>query len=326
MIRHKILDLLAERPGEFVSGEQISQELNLTRAAVWKQMKGLKEAGYEIEAQTKNGYRLLASPLALDSWALARELETENLGRELYFYEDISSTNEKAKELARQRAAHGAVVIARRQSAGHGRMQRLWESPAGGLWMTVVLKPNLSLAEASKLTLVTGVAVVDALRDLTGLKPGIKWPNDILFEGKKLAGILAEVVGEWTTIQTMVIGIGVNANIERKDLSPELPAASLHDLLGRKLDLNRLAASILKYLEQGLKEFEQDGFAPLRELWLERALGIGRECAIEKGGQVYRGIIRGIAPDGELLVEAEGKEHHFSAGEVRLRAVNGEYF
>ncbi len=326
MIRHKILDLLTTRPGEFVSGEQISQGLNLTRAAIWKQIKGLKEAGYEIEAQTKNGYRLLATPLALDAWAVAQELKTERLGRELYLYEEISSTNEKAKELARQGAAHGAVVIGRRQTAGHGRMQRLWESPPGGLWMSVVLRPNLSLADASKLTLVTGVAVVGALREMGELRPGIKWPNDVIFEGKKLAGILAEVVGEWTTIQTMVIGIGVNANLERKDLSPELPAGSLQELLGCPLDLNKLAAGILEKLEEGLNIFERDGFAPLRELWLERALGIGRECAIEKGGQVYRGIMRGIAADGELVVEVDGQDHKFASGEVRLRAVNGEYF
>ncbi|WP_460000509.1 biotin--[acetyl-CoA-carboxylase] ligase [Paradesulfitobacterium aromaticivorans] len=325
-MRHKILDLLVARPREFVSGEQISQELNLTRAAIWKQIKGLKEAGYEIEAQTKNGYRLLATPLALDAWAVAQELKTERLGRELYLYEEISSTNEKAKELARQGAAHGAVVIGRRQTAGHGRMQRLWESPPGGLWMSVVLRPNLSLADASKLTLVTSVAVVGALREMGELKPGIKWPNDVIFEGKKLAGILAEVVGEWTTIQTMVLGIGVNANLERKDLSPELSAGSLQELLGCPLDLNKLAAGILEKLEEGLNIFERDGFAPLRELWLERALGIGRECAIEKGGQVYRGIMRGIAADGELVVEVDGQDHKFAAGEVRLRAVNGEYF
>ena len=192
--------------------------------------------------------------------------------------------------------------------------------------MSIVLKPNLSLAEASKLTLATGVAVVDALREMFSLKVGIKWPNDVIYEGKKLAGILAEVVGEWTTIQTMVIGIGVNANLKREDLSPDLPAASLRQILGQEIDLNRLAARILEHLELELKSLEAEGFGSLRERWTERAIGIGRECLVERNGQTLTGILRGISEDGELIMQVGEKEYKFSAGEVRLRATSGKYF
>lgn len=326
MVRNEILTLLAGQRGEFVSGETISQRLNITRAAIWKQIQALKEAGYEIEAMTKNGYRLLATPLSLDEWAVQNHLSTDRLGRKIYLYGELPSTNEQAKDLAKKGEEHGTVVISRRQTAGHGRMQRLWESPHGGLWMSVILKPQLSLADASKITLATSVAVVDAVREMLGLNVGIKWPNDIVYEGKKLVGILAEVVGEWTTVQTMIVGIGVNANIRREDLSPELAATSLREILEREFDLNLLAAQILNQLEQEVTGLEKGQFAFLRERWLERAVGIGKESVVQQGNKKYEGIFRGISADGQLVLQIGEENFSFSAGEVRLRARNGAYY
>ena len=179
-MRKQILNLLDQQQGEYVSGEEISQKFNITRAAVWKQIKVLKDLGYEIEAQTKKGYRLLSAPMDLEEWAIQRELKTVSLGKNLKLFEELSSTNDYAKDWARLGIDHGAVVIAKKQSSGRGRLRRIWESPEGGLWMSMILKPNLELAEAAKLTLSAGVALAQTCKNLYGLEVKIKWPNDIV--------------------------------------------------------------------------------------------------------------------------------------------------
>lgn len=326
MLRHDILHLLAARPDKYVSGEKISQQLNVTRAAIWKQIQVLKEEGFEIKGQTKNGYCLLKTPCSLNEWVLKKALTTTSLGSKIYLEDELESTNVRAKELARQGGVHGQVVLARHQSLGRGRLQRQWESPRGGLWMSVVLRPNLSLADASKLTLAASVAIADAFEELFSLRIGIKWPNDLIFNGLKIAGILGEVVGEWNAVQTLILGMGVNANFPRERLSPLLNATTLFEILKNEVNLNILAATILKNLEQHLISLEKKAFEELRVSWLERAVGLGAEVRILWAEQVIQGIFKGITIDGALLLETEDGEKSFSGGEVQLRSKTGNYF
>jgi BirA family biotin operon repressor/biotin-[acetyl-CoA-carboxylase] ligase len=326
MVREKILDLLAANPGEYVSGEFMSEHLQLTRAAIWKQIKVLKKAGFQIEAQTKRGYRLLQTPLTINAWTIKHLLKTRQLGRELDLNVEVASTNKRAKELAGKGMDHGTVVLSETQIVGVGRMQRHWESPKGGLWMSVILKPKLSLADASKLTLCAGVAVVDAIAEVCKIKVGIKWPNDVVYNGQKLVGILAEVVGEWNTVQTMVIGIGVNVNLHRDQLSKELFATTLQEITGIIFDLNTLTAKILEYLEEELINLETKGFDSLRDNWMQRAVGLGQTAVIQQGNRTFEGVIQGISVDGELIIKIGEENHTFSAGEVRVRSTTGTYF
>ena len=326
MLRHDILHLLAAHPEEYVSGERISQQLNVTRAAIWKQIKVLKEEGFEIEGQTKNGYRLLKMSLSLNEWALKQALTTTSLGCTIYLEDELASTNVRAKELAHQGGVHGLTVLAKYQSVGQGRLQRQWESPRGGLWMSVVLRPDLSLADASKLTLAASVAIVDALEELYQLRIGIKWPNDLVFNGQKLAGILGEVVGEWNAVQTLILGMGINVNFPREQLSAPLSATTLYEILGYEVDLNLLAAAVLKHLENALISLEKKAFEELRLNWSERAVGLGEEVRILRGEQVFQGIFKGISIDGALLLETEEGEKSFSAGEIQLRSKLSKYF
>jgi len=326
MLRDDILHLLAAHPEKFVSGEKISQQLNVTRAAIWKQIQVLKEEGFEIEGQTKNGYRLLKTPFSLNKWVLKQALTTVSLGRQIYLEDELESTNVRAKELARKGGVHGQVVLARHQSSGRGRLQRQWESPRGGLWMSVVLRPNLSLADASKLTLATSVAIVDAFEELFSLRIGIKWPNDLIFNGLKIAGILGEVVGEWNTVQTLILGIGINVNFPRERLSSSLNATTLFEILKNDVDLNILAATVLNYLEKQVISLEKKEFEELRLRWLERAVSLGEEVRILRGEQVIEGIFKGITIDGALLLQTEDGEKSFTAGEVQIRSKVGQYF
>lgn len=326
MGRKEILDLLSEKPGEYVSGEIISKRLNLTRAAVWKQVKALKDAGYGIDGVTKSGYRLLSAPYDIDEWALQSQLNTKFLGKEINLFDELPSTNDWAKESVQKGGGHGLTVIARKQISGRGRQRRQWESPRGGLWMSVILQPQLSLSDAAKLTLSASVAVVKGIQEAVGVEAGIKWPNDILYRGRKLAGILGEVAGEWNVVQSIVLGIGLNANVEPDQLGAGIPAISLLEILGREVDINRLAARILENLEKELEEFKLRGFLGLRERWLSKALGIGEEVIVLRGAESLSGVFRGINNDGELLLETGEIMLSFSAGEVRLRSHSGEYF
>lgn len=326
MVRHDILYLLSEHPENYVSGERISQRLNVTRSAIWKQINILREEGFEIEAQTKNGYRLIKTPLALNEWVLKQALTTTSLGGTIELVDVLSSSNDRAKEQARLGAGHGHVVLAKCQSSGRGRLQRQWESPRGGLWMSVVLRPNLSLADASKITLAASVAIVDALRVLFQLRIGIKWPNDLVYQGKKLAGILGEVVGEWNAVQTLILGLGLNANFPREQLSNSLSAITLQEILGEEVDLNNLTATILKHLELELKLLENKAFEELRCKWSEKAVGLGEEVTILRGDQVLQGVFKGISIDGALILATDDGEKSFSAGEIQLRSKTGNYF
>jgi BirA family biotin operon repressor/biotin-[acetyl-CoA-carboxylase] ligase len=184
----------------------------------------------------------------------------------------------------------------------------------------------LSLADASKLTLASSVAIVDAFEELYSLRIGIKWPNDLIFNGLKLAGILGEVVGEWNTVQTLILGIGINANYPRERLSPLLNATTLFEILKEDVDLNILAATILKHLEKQVISLEKKAFQELRSNWAERAVGLGEEVRILLGEQVFQGIFKGISIDGELILETEDGEKSFSAGEVQLRSKMSKYF
>lgn len=325
MGRKELLDLLAERPGEFVSGESMSKNLKLTRAAVWKQIQSLKLAGYAIEGVTKSGYRLLKTPLGLDDWALSHELKTLTMGRPLYLFEQLSSTNDWAKEAVKKGAGHGLVVMAREQVSGRGRQKRYWESPSGGLWMSVVLQPKLALADAAKLTLSASLAVVDGIREATGVEAGIKWPNDIVYRRRKVAGILGEVAGEWNTLQSIVLGIGINCNLRKNQFREEVKADTLQEIIGRELDLNVLGARVLERLEGEVEELERAGFNAMRERWLQRAVGLGQEVMVRRGIEVFTGRFQGITPAGELILQTLDGVLNFSAGEVQLRSHLGEY-
>ncbi|WP_407305860.1 biotin--[acetyl-CoA-carboxylase] ligase [Desulfosporosinus sp. SB140] len=326
MARQDILHLLTALPGEYVSGEKISQQLNVTRASVWKQIKLLKEEGFEIEAHTNKGYCIIKTPLSLNEWVIKQMLSTFSLGHSIILQDELPSTNIKAKELAREGGSHGEVILARRQRAGRGRMQRGWESPEGGLWMSVILRPKLSLADASKVTLAASVAIVDALAELYQLQVGIKWPNDLIYNGHKLAGILGEVVGEWNSVQTLILGMGINANFPREKLSMATKPTTLRDILGYEVDLNKLTATILRHLENQVADLEKNLFEELCFNWTARAVGLGSEVKVLRGEQIFHGIFHGISPDGELLLSTEQGMERFSAGEVQLRSKSGQYF
>lgn len=318
-----ILRLFREAGSGFVSGEMISRELQVSRTAVWKNIKALREVGYIIEAIPSRGYQLLSSPDILSVDEIQQQLRTTCIGSHLVCLGETASTNADAFRLAEDGAAEGTTVIADGQSGGRGRRGRTWSSPAGvNLYCSVVLRPQIMPHEAPQLTFLSAVAVARAIESTTALKPEIKWPNDVLVNGSKVAGLLNEMSAETDGINFVILGIGVNLNMVAGQFPPDLraPATSLLLQQGRPVSRVRFAACMLAALDRLYGDFLAHGFGPVREEWQRRCNAAGREVVVSEGGnELARGMFAGIDGDGALLLRLpDGVEERILSGDVRV--------
>lgn len=320
---YRILELLRRQEG-FLSGEDIGRELSITRAAVWKGIKKLREEGYEIEAVTNRGYRLTNPETMYNKRELEQGLKTKTMGQSIYFYEETDTTNNRARELALEGAPEGTLVVAEKQTAGRGRRGKVWESPLGtGIWMSLVLRPQIMPAEASVLTLLCGLATAEAIEAETGLSAGIKWPNDILINGKKTVGILTEMDCEMSQVHFVIPGIGINVNTA--SFPPELAdvATSLYLESGKTVSRRRLVHKVLERLEGHYNTFLQTGsFSAMLEDYRKHCITLGKEVHV-LGREPFFAEALDITPEGELLVRRSdnGKEEVVFSGEVSIRGV-----
>jgi len=316
-----VLAFLAEAGDAFVSGEAISGKLGLSRAAVWKHVEALREHGYRIDAVPARGYRLAAVPDRLTPLELRPLLNTHDLGQDLHCHEELGSTNDRAKELAAEGAEHGTVVLAETQTAGRGRRGRSWVSPPRkNLYFSVVLRPDLAPARAAELTLVTSVAICEALRQ-AGVEAGIKWPNDLFASGKKLGGILTELAADPDRVQWVVVGVGVNVNARREDFPPELAELATSIALERGEPAPRalFAAACLTALEEWLDLHEEQGFPAVLDAWRDRNVTLGKRVVVRADEGEHEGIAEDLDAGGALLVRlADGTVRRFMAGDVTL--------
>jgi BirA family biotin operon repressor/biotin-[acetyl-CoA-carboxylase] ligase len=315
-----VLAFLAEAGDEFVSGEAISGKLGLTRAAVWKHVESLRAHGYRIDAIPARGYRLAEVPDRLTALELRPLLNTHDLGRALEAHEELGSTSDRAKQLADEGAEHGTVVIAETQTAGRGRRGRSWASPPRrNLYFSVVLRPDLPPARAPELTLVASIAICEVLRQ-AGVEAGIKWPNDLLASGRKIAGILTELAAETERVHWVVLGVGVNVNARREDFPEELRGEATSVLLERGQAAPRalFAAACLASLEEWLDRHAEEGFGAVREAWRERTVTLGREVVVRADGREIAGTAEDIDASGALLVRSRAGLERILAGDVTL--------
>lgn len=320
-----LLDLLTASGTEWVSGEAISVELGISRAAVWKQIELLRAAGYSIEAAPRRGYRLAARPDRLMVTEIEAGLATARFGRPVEAHESIGSTNERAKELARTGAPEGLLVTAEQQTAGKGRLGRPWQTPAGSaLALSLLLRPLIPPALAPRLTLVAAVAVAEAVRTETGLEVGIKWPNDLQFAGRKLCGILTEMEAEIEQVRFVVLGIGLNVN--QVEFPPELreTATSLRLAGAGGAPLSRLPLlqALLARLELRYDQFLAGEWPALLEAWRALSVTLGRQVRVlpASGAPAWEGEAVDVDEEGALLVRRpDGVIERVIAGEVSIR-------
>jgi len=321
--RHRVLAELRRRQGEYISGEELSRKLGLSRTAVWKHIQALRREGYRVAASTRRGYALLDTPDCFYPEEVVNGLRTSWLGRPFYYYDEVGSTNQVAKDLADGGAPEGTVVVAETQKSGRGRLGRSWFSPGSkGIWVSVVLRPRVPPVQLPQLSLLAAVAAVEAVEETTGLRPGIKWPNDLLLRERKLAGILTEMRAEMDTTQYVVLGIGINVNLAQEDFTPDIRplATSLEVELGRRVERLPLLQALLYRLEAWYERWQEEGFAPVAQAWREASITLGHQVRVVAAERVYAGRAVDIDGEGALLVEEEGGNlRRFHYGEISLR-------
>ncbi|BCG47423.1 Biotin operon repressor / Biotin--protein ligase [Citrifermentans bremense] len=318
----RILELFRSGDG-VVSGAALSKALGVSRTAVWKHVKGLRVKGYQIEAVPSKGYRLLSSPEILTNLDITAGLATKRIGSSILCLKETDSTNSVAFKMAEEGAPEGTVVIADTQSAGKGRLGRVWLSPPGvNLYCSVVLRPAIAPVAACQLTFLSVVAVARAVERCTKLKPQIKWPNDILINGKKVAGLLNEMNAETEKVNFVVLGIGVNLNLRMSTLSQGLlrhPATSLLEEGGEEVDRIRFTRVLLEELDQLYGDFLVEGDGPVRAEWLARSAIKGRSVKVSQQNREFRGVVQGVDSFGALLVLlSDGTLETVLSGDVAL--------
>lgn len=323
-MRNEILDYFRKADGNFVSGQQISKDLHVSRTAIWKHINVLKERGYIFESSTRKGYRLIYAPNLLTPLEIDSALHTETFGRHVVYLESTQSTNEEAKKIAREGAEEGTIVVAEEQITGHGRLARGFYSPfAKGIWFSLILRPKFFPMEASKCTLLAAVGVCRGIRRMGLADAGIKWPNDILVHGKKLVGILTLMSASMEKIDYIIMGIGINTGIKKNEF-PEDFREGATSFLNEGINVSRkdLLVAILGELEKEYSIAQNEGFDKVLDDWRALSVTLGQEVRVIFGDDSYTGKAVDIDRDGCLLVNTGSEVKRVIAGDVSIRPVD----
>mgnify|MGYP004506963177 FL=1 len=324
-MKSEILRLLKES-NTYISGQQLCEQFQVSRTAVWKVIDQLKKEGYQIEAVRNKGYRLIDSPDVMSKAEIESLMDTKWVGSNVVYYDEIDSTNNRAKEAGDNKAPHGTLFVADMQVAGKGRRGRVWQSPAGSsIYMTILLYPEISPLKAPQLTLVMAIAVAEGIKEVTGLDTKIKWPNDIVVNGRKICGILTEMSTEIDYINHVVIGAGINVNQDDFPEDIRKTASSLKMEFGKQVKRSELIAAIMKSFEKDYEIFvKTEDLSGLQELYNSMLVNLDRDVKVLEPGNEYEAHALGINKTGELIVRtAEGEEKEIYAGEVSVRGVYG---
>jgi BirA family transcriptional regulator, biotin operon repressor / biotin---[acetyl-CoA-carboxylase] ligase len=307
-----------------VSGADLAQRLGMSRAAVWSRIEELRRLGYEIEASPHYGYRLRATPDLLHADDLQARLGrgTRVVGRDIRVFEETTSTNDVCEKLARDGVDQGVVVFAESQRKGRGRLGRKWVSPPRkGLWFSILLRPRLAPQAVTQLVAAAATALTRAIHTQTGLPCAIKWPNDIVVRTRKVGGILTELAAELDHVRHVVLGIGLDVNLEAQDFPAALReiASSLRIELGAPVDRAALATEVLKALDSSYAQIEAGGFARVAEEWERQCTTLGRNVRIRLGNRLIEGRAESLDEDGALVIRTQyGRLERIIGGDVTL--------
>ncbi len=321
-IRKNLLELFSQANGDFISGQKISEQLGCSRTAVWKHIEDLRNEGYELEAVRKLGYKIIRKPDKISGNEIQLGLKTKSLGHFIHFEETVTSTQKIAHKLAYDGAKEGTIVVTEEQTEGRGRLDRKWVSAKyKGIWMSLILRPNIPLISAPQLTLLAAVGVAQAIQEVTGLEPDIKWPNDIMISGKKVVGILTELQAEADRINSVIIGIGINVNQSKEQFPEDIQdkAASLSIMKGEKINRADLLQTVLLKIENLYNTYLENGFSVIKLLWESYAISIGKHIVARTLHNAIEGCAIGITSEGVLMLEDEhGTIHYIHSADIEL--------
>ncbi len=321
----RVVRLLKSHKSGYISGEEISRSLGFSRAAVWKNIKKLKSLGYKISSRQNLGYKMIAKTGLMLPWEVSDGLQTETIGRKIYYFDTIDSTQNFALKLASRPYENGSIVIASRQTHGRGRQDRRWISPRGGIWLSILLKPNFEVSQTSLFPMLTALALAIAIEKKLKLKPELRWPNDVTLNNKKIAGILVDASIESNKIDYLVIGIGINFRIKPSTISKGIKGSKNYGvttLVGEKSneDSTVFLQSFLEELERLYNNVIANNLHGIKKEWEKRSSTIGKNVKISTTTGMMTGKAVGIDDDGALLVSSKGKIQRLLVGDVYLQS------
>lgn len=321
-MQKKILDILLNTD-DFISGQEISERLGVSRQAVWKSINALKEKGYEIQSVTNRGYRLVSSPNYLNESSLKSLLHNKIIGKNLIVLDSVDSTNDCLKKLGNEGCENGTVVVTREQTKGKGRLGRTWQSKKDdGIAFSVLLRPNVAPSEVSAITPLAGLAVCKAIREYTKLDCVIKWPNDIIVGRKKLVGILTEMSAEFDAVEYVITGIGINVDHTSFPEEIAFKATSLLLETGRHIDKNEFLACVLEHLENEFVKNNLELTPTALSEYTDLCTTVGRSVTFQRGTRRISGMAVGVSEHGELKVMmSDGTICLVNSGEVTVQGI-----
>ncbi|HXV37960.1 MAG TPA: biotin--[acetyl-CoA-carboxylase] ligase [Nitrosopumilaceae archaeon] len=318
----KIVTLLKSHKSEYLSGQDISEPLMLSRAAVWKHIKKLQSLGYKIDSRPKLGYRLTETTELLLPWEVSDGLETNLFGKRIYYFNTINSTQNFATELASRPQENGTLVIAEKQTQGRGRLNRKWTSPSGGIWISVILRPEFEISASTLFPIISSLALSLAIEKVLKIKPKIKWPNDLTVHDKKVAGILVDASVESAKIDYLILGVGINFKIDVKEIEKTIKNSGNYYGVATLVNKNsktspvQLVQAFLLELERLYNLFLYGNSDYIIKQWTKRSSTIGKTVSIASSSGPIHGRAVKIDKDGALVISSKGKNQRVLVGDL----------
>ena len=320
----KVLSFFQTHDSEYLSGQDLSDVLKISRVAVWKHIKKIQTLGYKIESKQKLGYRLVNDTEKLLPWEITRDLKTEVIGKRIYYFEEIDSTQNFAQQIASDKKENGTIIIAEKQTTGRGRLNRKWTSPKGGMWFSLIIHPKFDVSSSTLIPILSAVALSKSIKTVLGIKTEVKWPNDITMNGKKVAGILVDASFQANNIDYLILGIGINFDIDAKKLEKRLSKTpnfyGINSLRKKddKTPPKLLLKEFLLQLEKNLSQLDKGEKTKIVKEWTKRATGIGKKITINTANGKILGVSQGIDNDGALRLKTKKEIKKIFVGDVVL--------
>ena len=318
----KVLKFLQTHNTEYLSGQDLSDVLRISRVAVWKHIKKIQKLGYTVESKQKLGYKLISNSELLLPWEITTNLKTKIIGRQAYYFDSIDSTQNQALKMAGDVANDGTVIVAAKQTAGHGRSGRKWISPKGGIWISIILHPTFDISITTLFPIASALALSIAIEKTFSIQPELKWPNDLTIKGKKIAGMLVDVSLESNKIENLVLGVGINFNVNAKQIEKSLKGTSnfygVASLSDEKQNINpiQLVQTFLIELEKIYKSLNTKQIKKIISEWTVRSSTIGKNVELNTSDGKIKGKAIKIDDDGALVVSENNKNHRIIAGDI----------
>lgn len=320
----KVLSFFQTHDAEYLSGQDLSDVLKISRVAVWKHIKKIKALGYKVESKQKLGYRLIDYTERLLPWEITKDLKTKVIGKRVYYFDEIDSTQNFAQQIASDKRENGTIVIAEKQTAGRGRLDRKWISPKGGIWFSLIIHPEFNVSSSTLIPIACAVALSKSIKLVLGVDTAVKWPNDITVDGKKIAGMLVDASFQANNIDYMILGIGINFDIDVRKMEKRLsktPNFYGVNSLRKKDDKTPpklLLKEFLLQLEKNLLQLTKGEKTKIIKEWTKRADGIGKKIIINTSSGKISGISNGIGNDGALKLKTSKGIRKILVGDVIL--------